>query len=109
MEDVVQAAELRGPLDGQDVERFLDDAQASLASAGIPTDRAERRVADVEATLAEDDLVADGDEGRGERPRLCVRGPEQVVGQPLCGLRADARQARERLDEARDRFDEDGG
>ncbi len=57
-------------------------------------------------TLAEDDLVADGDEGRGQRARLGVRRPQQVVGQPLRRLRADPGQARERLDQARDGLDE---
>ncbi len=41
--------------------------------------------------LAEDDLVADGDERRRQGSRLGVRGAQQVVGQPLGGLRADAR------------------
>ena len=91
MEDVVDAAELAGPLEGQDVERLLDDAQPRLVAAGVAADRAQRRVADVEAALAEHDLLADRDERGGERPRLGVRGAEEVVGQALGGLRADAR------------------
>ncbi len=66
-------------------------------------------VADVEAALAEDDLVADGDQGRGQRPRLRVGSTQQVVGQALGGLGTDPRQTREGLDQARDGLDEGRG
>ena len=91
VEDVVEALELARPLEGEDVERLLDDAQAGLVAARVAADRTERLIADVEAAVAEDDLVADVDERRGERARLGVLGPQQVEGQPLGGLRADAR------------------
>ena len=91
VEHVVEALELAGPLEGEDVERLLDDAQPACVAGRVAADRAERLVADVEAALAEHDLVADGDERRGQRPRLGVGGAQQVVGQPLGGLRADAR------------------
>ena len=106
MEDVVEALELAGPLEGEDVERLLDDAQPRCVAARVAADRAERRVADVEAALAEDDLVADGDERGGQRPRLGVGRAEEVVGQPLGGLRADAGQPGERLDQPRDGLDD---
>src|SRR5262245_50703988 len=109
MEHVVEAAELRRSLDREDIERLLDDAQPAAVTTDVATDRAQRRVADVEAALAEDDLVADRDERGGQRSGLRVRSAQQVVGQALRGLRADAGQARERLDEARDRLDEDRG
>ncbi len=72
MQDVIEALELRRPLEGEDIERLLDDAQASLVASRVPADRAERRVADVEAAIAEDDLVADIDEGGREDARLGV-------------------------------------
>ena len=106
MEDVVHAPEDSRPFEGQDVKRLFDDAQAQRVAATVPTDRAARRVADVEAHLAEHDQLAHGDEGRGKRARLGVLGPKQVVGQPLRRLRADPGQAIECLDQARDRFDE---
>ena len=109
MEDVIDALELAGPLQRQDVEGLLDDAQAGRVTTRVATDRAERRIADVEAAVAEDDLVADVDEGRGERAGLGIRGAEQVVRQALGGLGADPGQAREGIDEPRDRFDERGG
>ena len=108
VEHVVEAAELAGPFEREDVERLLDDAQPASSRARVAADRAERRVADVEAALAEHDLVAGGDERRGERPRLRVRGAEDVVGQALRRLRADAGQAVERLDQLRDGLDEQG-
>src|SRR6185369_8059802 len=83
VEDVIDAPELGGPLEGEDVERLLDDAQPRLVAAGIPADRAQRRVADVETALTEHDLLTDGDEGRGEGARLRVRGSEDVEGEPL--------------------------
>src|SRR4029077_9353481 len=62
MEEVVSAPELAGPFEGQHVERLLDDAQAALVATAVAADGAQRRVADVEALLAEDDLVAYRDE-----------------------------------------------
>ena len=61
-------------LEREDVERLLDDAQAGLIAARIPADGAELLVADVEAAFAEDDLVADVDEGCSQRPGLGIRG-----------------------------------
>src|SRR4029078_2825138 len=57
VEDVVEALELPGPLQGEHVERLLDHAQARRVAARVATDRAERLVADVEAAVTEDDLV----------------------------------------------------
>ena len=108
MQDVVEPLELPGALEGEHIERLLDDAQPGLVATRVPTDRTERGIADVEALVAEHDLVPDGDEGRRQRPCLRVRGAEQVVGQALGGLGSDARQARERLDEARDGLDQGG-
>ena len=72
MEDVVAAANDARPLERQDVERFLDDAQPVLVAPLVEADRAERTGADVEADLAVDDLVAHGDERRGQAARLSV-------------------------------------
>ena len=108
VEDVVEALELGRALEREDVERLFHDAQPALVPAAVATDRAQLLVADVEAALAEDDLVADVDEGRRQRPRFGVGRAEQVVGQALRGLRADAGQAPERFDEPRDGLDEEG-
>ena len=95
-----------GPLEGQHVERLLDDTQAIVVARGVEADGAQRPGADVEAALAEDDLVADRHERRRERASLRLGGAQQVIGQPLRGLGADAGQSRERLDEPGDRLDE---
>ena len=42
VEDVVEALELAGPLEGEHVERLLDDAQPRLVAARVAADRAER-------------------------------------------------------------------
>ena len=95
MEDVVQALELARPLQGEDVEWFLDDAEPSLVPSRIAADRAGGLIADVEAALAEHHFVAHVDQGRGERAGFRVGSAKQVVRQPLGGLGTDARQARE--------------
>src|SRR5450759_2892828 len=89
IEHVVPTAPLARALDGEDVERFLDDAEAAAIARSVSTDRARGRVADVEADGAEDDLIANGHECRRERARLRVRRPEQVVGEALGRLRVD--------------------
>ena len=105
VEDVVTAAEGAGPLEGEDVERLLDHAQPVVVARGSRQIGQSGPVADVEAALAEDDLVAHGDERRREGTRLAVGRAQQVVGQPLGGLGPDAGQAREGLDQPGDRLD----
>ncbi len=98
VEHVVAAAELAGPLDGQHVERLLDHAQADVLAARVAADRAQGRVADVEAALAEHDLVADGDEGARERARLGVgargAGGTSAAGRSWARSRAGGRTPR---------------
>ena len=108
VQHVVAAPQDARPLQRQDVERLLDDAQAVVVASGVEADGAPRPGADVEAPVAEHDLVPDRDQRRREGTGLAVRGAQQVVGQPLRGLGPDAGQSRERLDEAGDRFDERG-
>src|SRR5262249_61100890 len=67
VEDVVEALELAGPLEGEDVERLLDDAEAAGVAARVAADRAGRLVADVEAAPPEHDPVGDG--GQRAPPR----------------------------------------
>jgi len=80
MEDVVTPRELAGSLDGKDVEWLLDDAQTRIVAPGVATGRTERLVGDVETSIAEDDLVADGDEGAREGAGLRVGGAQKVEG-----------------------------
>ena len=106
MQDVVEALELARSIEGEDVEGLLHHAQPALVTTGVAADRAEGLIADVEADVAEDDLVADGHEGRGQRSRLGIGRAKQVVGQPLGGLRPDAREPGEGLDETCYRLDQ---
>ncbi len=105
MEHVVATLEGAGALERQHVERLLDDAEAVVVAHRVAAERAEGAGADVEAALAEDDVVAHGDERGRQGSGLRIGRAQQVVGQPLGGLRSDAGQAREGLDEARDRRD----
>ncbi len=73
-----------------------------LVAARVAADRTERLVADVEAPIAEDDLVADVDQRRGQGARLGIGRAQQVEGQALRGLGPDPGQARERFDEPGD-------
>src|SRR3954447_19736530 len=77
VEDVIAAPELARPLEGEDVERLLDHAQASSVAARVAADRAQRLVADVEALVAEDDLLPHGDERGRERPGLRIGRAEE--------------------------------
>ena len=103
---VVAALERARALDREHVERLLDDAQPGVVTRRVGADRAQRAGADVEARLAVDDLVADGDERRCQGARLRFGRPQQVVGQPLGGLGPDAGQPRERFDQPGDRLDQ---
>ena len=109
MEDVVCPLELAGPFEGEHVERLFDDTQTGLVTSGITADRTERLVADVEAAVAEDDLVSDGNESGRQSPSLGVLSAQQVERQALGGLRSDAGEARECLDEPGDGLDDWAG
>ena len=95
MEDVVQPLELARPFEGEDIERLLDDAQSRLVAAGSRQIGQSGGVADVEAAVAEDDLVADVDEGGRQRARLGIGGTKEVkvsrcaVFGPIPGRRAN--------------------
>ncbi len=67
MQHVVAPAKGASAFDGQDVECFFHHAQPAFVAFGIQADGTARPGADVEAEIAEDDLVAHGDERRGER------------------------------------------
>ena len=109
VEHVVATLEGARPFQGQDVERLLHDAEPRVVAIRVEADGAARAGGDVEADVAEHDLVPHGNQGRGQGARLSLGRPQQEVGQPLGGLGADAGQPRERLDEARDGLDDGHG
>ena len=97
-------------LGGDEVELGVDPHQAaSLLGDRVAVEVAERveHLADP-VELAGDGVGASFD-AAGERARLRVGCPEQVVGEPLGGLRTDPGQAGERLDQSGDGLDDDRG
>src|SRR5262245_7829935 len=99
---VVAAAVLSRALHRQKIVRLLDDAEHVAVTGGVGTDTAGILVGDVVAGLAGDDALLDADEGLRELAHLRGGTLEQEEGQPLGGLRSDARQPLERVDEACD-------
>src|SRR3954452_14877130 len=77
-EDVVPAAVLVGALDRDDVAGLLHDADQRRVAALVLADRAERALGEVEADLAEGDLLLDVPDRLGERVRVLRRGAEDV-------------------------------
>lgn len=106
MKNVIEPLELTGPLQGQDVERFLNHAQTGRVPPGVGANGAHRPVADVEAALAENDLFTDGYQCRGQGSSFCLRSTQQVERQSRGRLRTDAWQASEGFDESSNRLDQ---
>src|SRR5439155_17425142 len=102
-EDVVEPAILVCPLDGDQVDRLLDDADDRSVATGVLADRAELFLGQIPALLAEADALLHLLNRRGERERLVLRGPEQVEREPVRRAGADARQACQLRDEVVDR------
>src|SRR5262245_8491058 len=93
-EHVIEAAELACSLDGDQVDRLLDDADQRVVAARVAADRADVLFGQVAALVAETDAFLDLlDRGR-ERQRLVLRPLEQMEGEPVRSTRADARQPR---------------
>ena len=102
-EHVVEAAVLVGALDRDHVGRLLDHADRRPVAVGVGADPAARPLGEVEALLAEADLLLHLADRVAERRRLFVGGAQDVEGEALRGALADPRQARELGDEARQR------
>ncbi len=102
MQDVVAAAEGAGALDGQHVERLLDDAQQPGVAGVVVADDAGVILGDVETDRAELGVLLQVLQGRGQVEGLVVGGAQQVEGQARGRLGADAGQAGEFIDEPLD-------
>jgi hypothetical protein len=98
-EDVVEPAELAGALDGQEVDRLLDDTDHGVVPAGVATDRADVLLRQVAALHAEADTLLDVFDRGGEGERLVLRPLQQVEREAVRRARADARKARQLGDE----------
>ena len=92
-----------GALDRDHVGRLLDHADQGAVALRVGADPAERPLGEVEAFLAEADLLLHFADRLAERERLFVGRPQQVEGEPLRGPLADPGQPRELGDEARER------
>src|SRR5262249_42784876 len=77
VQDVVEPLVAGGPLDRQDVERLLDDADRAAVAARVGADAARVRLRDVEALGAEDDPLLDVDDRLGQAACRLGRLPQQ--------------------------------
>src|SRR5689334_24016070 len=102
-EHVVAAAVLVRALDRDDVAGLLDHADQLGVAALIQADRAARPLREVEADLAERDLLLDVADRLGQRGGVLAGGAPDVERQPLRRPLADAGQLGELGDEALER------
>ena len=101
-EHVVQAAELVGAFERDQVGRMLDDADQRMVAARVEADRADLILGQVAALLAEADALLHVLDRGGERQRLLARDAEEMEREAVRGARADARQPRQLRDEILD-------
>src|SRR5262245_49832027 len=105
---VVAALELTRALEGEEIVRLLDHAETPGVSRGIPADAAGILLGDVPAARAMHDTGPELGQRHGELVDLVGGALEEEEREPLRGLRPDARQSLQRLDEARDGVGEVG-
>jgi len=101
-EDVVEAAVLRRPLERDQVDGLLDDADGGAVAPGIEADRAQLVFGQVPALAAETHAFLHLFDRARERQRLFLLGLEDVEREPLRGAAADSRQACQLRDEVLD-------
>ena len=102
-EYVIAAGELMGVLHDDDVLSPLDDAHDRGVPSGVETDCALRTGGNVEAAGAQADLAAHIEDGGGQAFGVGLVGIENVKGQALGTLSADAGKTGELVDEPLDR------
>ena len=101
-EHVVEPAVFRGPLERDEVDGLLDDADRRAVAPCVEADRAELVLGEVAAIAAEADALLDLLDRAGERERLLLLGLEEMKRKPLCGAASDPGQARQLCDEILD-------
>ena len=101
-EHVVEAAVLVRPLERDDVDRLLDDADRRVVAARVEADPAGLVLGQVAALAAEADALLHLHERARERERLLRRPLEDVEREPLRRALPDPGQARELRDEVLD-------
>ena len=80
MQDVIQAVVFAGPLDGQDIQWFLDDAQHPPIPPDRQANRAARPLRDKEALVAKPNPRLDLDQGRGQSVDRLARRAQYIEG-----------------------------
>ena len=101
-EHVVEAAVLRRPLERDEVDGLLDDADRRAVAPRVEADRAELLLGEVAALAAEAHALLHLLDRVGERERLLLLRLEEVEREPLRGAAADSRQPRQLRDEVLD-------
>src|SRR3989440_745358 len=97
---VVTAAVLLGPLDGDDVTRFLDDAQQRGVASIVAAVDAQLALGEVEAAPAPAHALLRLDDGTRETVGVLGRGLQQVEGDALRRFGADAGEPSQLVDQA---------
>ena len=103
VEHVIDTAKEVGALDREHVEGLLDDADEPGVALVRLADRARVRLGDVEARAAVAEVRLHAPDGRSQRLSVPIRGAEDVIREPLRGLRSDPGELRELVDEPRER------
>ena len=103
--DAVLAARL---FDRRDISRFIDNADQTLIPRSAAAVYAGINVGDVAANRAEMKTRLDLTNCLGKQVGIFVAGAQDVKGEPLCRLAANARQLLQFIDEPRHRFGEFG-
>ena len=93
-EDVVQAAKLARPFDGDQVDRLFDDADERVVAAGVEADRAALLLGEVAALVAEADTLLDVLDRRRERECLVLGTLQEVEREPVRSASPHAGKAR---------------
>jgi len=102
-EDVVEAAELRGSLERDHVDRLFDDADDRVVAPRVGADRAHLFLGEVAALTTEADTLLDVLECGSERERFVLRALQDVEREPLGRPRPDPGKPAQLRDEVLDR------
>lgn len=104
VEDVVEAAELAGSFDGEEVRHLGDDAEHGVVATLISADRAVNSVAQHAALPASANAIAYRRELLDQRRNLLPRLPKEGEGVPLGRLRSHSWESPKAVDELLDGF-----
>ena len=101
--DVIQAVIRARLLQGQQIARLLDHAQQVPLPPGVAADVAFLFFRQIITVSAIPHVFLDVADGVGQRHRLAAADPQDVIGQSLGRLLADARHLGKLVDQARSR------